>query len=260
MNFANAKRIEIEIVNAQYRFNTHASMTQPGREANGLVYYVKGGHGVDWDGGSVEARQDEVLFLPYASVYGSHLLETGTEYYQIDFLVYADGKCVPLNDEIFTLSKGEAAAFFSEIKAFYDVYVESFEGFLLPCLSYLYSLCGKLLRQRETESGRKNISGVNRALSHIRDHFDEDTPVSDLAEMANLSVSGLDKAFRHAFALSPVAYRTHLRIEHACKLLSGGFSIAETARRVGYENVYYFSKVFKKETGLTPGQFRKTDR
>ena len=58
--------------------------------------------------------------------------------------------------------------------------------------------------------------------------------------------------------MPPKAYITQLRIRYACDLLkSGKYKIGDIAEEVGYKNVYYFSKVFKAQTGSTPSEYKK---
>ena len=55
--------------------------------------------------------------------------------------------------------------------------------------------------------------------------------------------------------LTPVSYRNHIRTEQAKILLEEGFSIDATAQKVGFSDRYYFSKIFKRNTGINPGEF-----
>ena len=62
--------------------------------------------------------------------------------------------------------------------------------------------------------------------------------------------------FRHAFATTPNRYLITRRIERAKELLAAeGVSVTEVAELCGFSDVYYFSKVFKRETGMAPVQW-----
>ena len=69
----------------------------------------------------------------------------------------------------------------------------------------------------------------------------------------------LRKIFKKEIGMSPLEYLTSLRMKHAERLLSTGWSsgraIAEVAQMCGYENALYFSRVFKKHYGCAPSQF-----
>ena len=78
--------------------------------------------------------------------------------------------------------------------------------------------------------------------------------------MSLTSVSNLEKSFKKHLKASPVNYRHKIRIEHAKQLLAGGYSVKETAEKVGYSDIYYFSRMFKKLSGTTPGKYAKENQ
>jgi len=91
--------------------------------------------------------------------------------------------------------------------------------------------------------------------------FAERVSLGELADTANLSVSYLCRAFRSAYGLSPMAYQRELRIRAAKNLLlSTDLLCKEIARRTGFEDVYQFSKTFRKLSGVTPTEFRESYR
>ena len=56
--------------------------------------------------------------------------------------------------------------------------------------------------------------------------------------------------------MSPIEYKNMLKIKKAAELLkTGGFSVTETAKEVNIEDIYYFSKMFKKYMGITAQNF-----
>ena len=73
-----------------------------------------------------------------------------------------------------------------------------------------------------------------------------------------LSRRQFDELFKKRFHKTPARYIMLEKIEYAKQLLQmPHLSIMEVAERCGFSDVYYFSKVFKKETGTTPTSFRK---
>jgi AraC-like DNA-binding protein len=82
--------------------------------------------------------------------------------------------------------------------------------------------------------------------------------VADYAKLCRLSEYYFIRFFHKYMGMSPVAYRTKLRTEHAClRLETTDQSIAEIAKAVGYTDAAQFCKQFKAQTGQTPRAYRK---
>lgn len=85
-----------------------------------------------------------------------------------------------------------------------------------------------------------------------------DWTVESLAQEAGMSRSAFAARFRAVVGQTPLDYLTHWRVYCATRLmLQRNASLADVAQRVGYESAAAFNRVFKRETGLTPGAFRK---
>jgi AraC-like DNA-binding protein len=79
-----------------------------------------------------------------------------------------------------------------------------------------------------------------------------------LAQTAGMSRSGFAARFKTVVGQSPLDYLTQWRIYCATRLLlKGNIVLSEVARQVGYESVAAFNRVFRRETSMTPGAFRK---
>lgn len=82
--------------------------------------------------------------------------------------------------------------------------------------------------------------------------------LSDLAETAGMSISTLSAHFRKTFGLSPKTYLIQYRMRYAAHLLMDkNLNIAEVASRVGYDDPFHFSKIFKKHVGTSPRGLRR---
>lgn len=98
----------------------------------------------------------------------------------------------------------------------------------------------------------KSLIKVNK---YIHEHFTEQICVESLAKMAELSVSYFRKVFTEAYDMSPMKYVTKLRLEKAQDLLRGGhFNVSETADLCGFNDVFYFSKIYKQKMGVSPSE------
>ncbi len=96
---------------------------------------------------------------------------------------------------------------------------------------------------------------------YIDEHYAETITAEDLASMSHCSKGHLFRAFKKSFRVSPLAYQQDLRFEAAQRLLRfTSLRCYEIAQRVGYANVYYFHRQFRKRLGITPRHYRQSMR
>ncbi|WP_422474461.1 GlxA family transcriptional regulator [Endozoicomonas sp. ALB032] len=94
--------------------------------------------------------------------------------------------------------------------------------------------------------------------TYFNEHFSEVVSVSGLAKRLFVSTRTLQRRFQNAVGLTVVEYLQKLRLHNACQLIElSNKSISEVSYLVGYHNVSAFRKIFNREYGLTPSEFRK---
>lgn len=126
-----------------------------------------------------------------------------------------------------------------------------------------YDICYKFQDNMEifTESmfysSDSNNKLIKEACDYISKHYSEDISLSDVAEKIHLNPSYLSSLFKQVTGSSFKEYLNRVRIEEAKSLLENtDYSIMEIAVATGYSDQSYFSKVFRKLTGITPKQYR----
>lgn len=93
---------------------------------------------------------------------------------------------------------------------------------------------------------------------YIYNNYRERISVKFLAEMENLSESHFRAVFTEVYGESPVEYIISRRVNVAIYLLGNSDKkLSEISELVGYNDVYYFSRQFKRKTGFSPGKYRK---
>ena len=91
----------------------------------------------------------------------------------------------------------------------------------------------------------------------MKQHFDSPITLQETAGYVDLNPSYFSTLFKQSCGLSFKEYLNYIRIEESKKLLtSTDRSILDIAIDIGFEDQSYFTKVFKKYTGLTPKQYR----
>ena len=98
----------------------------------------------------------------------------------------------------------------------------------------------------------------NQVRDYIEVHLDDDISLTTLAELARLSPFHFARVFKQSFGLPPQRYLTLRRIERAKELLrQPDLSVTRIGLNVGFSDTSSFSAAFRRETGVTPTDFRR---
>lgn len=150
---------------------------------------------------------------------------------------------------------GEVQALFTDLERLWG---RREPGFLLRCRSIILQLmhihvrccCGAA---PSVPHARKLAPIVARLQANLA----QAVSIEALAKAAELSPSRFRVLFKHYTGHSVVRYQNWLRVNKAKDLLlSGEYSVTEAAQEVGFVDVYYFSRLFKKLTGFSPSYYR----
>jgi AraC-like DNA-binding protein len=99
---------------------------------------------------------------------------------------------------------------------------------------------------------------VDRAIAHARRHLRDKLGADDLARAAGVSRGRLAALFRDVTGYPPLEYLRRMRVDEARRLLGEvDLSVKEVALRCGFDDVFHFSRVFRKIDGLSPSHFRQ---
>ena len=92
----------------------------------------------------------------------------------------------------------------------------------------------------------------------IAQHYERQDIVAELVRESGLPKRSFDRRFRAATGYSPLSYVQTLRVEEAKQLLeTGSVSVEQIGREVGYEDAASFRRLFRKLTGISPGEYRR---
>lgn len=124
------------------------------------------------------------------------------------------------------------------------------------CMSILWDLIYKI--QTNTRLPKAQNEMIEPAIEYIENHYlDPQISVEKLATRCGISYSMFLKIFEQRFSTTPKNYIIKLKMNHACELLKTEKSITEISEALGFTDVYFFSKQFKKYMNLSPTTYRK---
>ena len=107
------------------------------------------------------------------------------------------------------------------------------------------------------EADRETTGKVDRSIAFMADHLNQPLQVATLAALANVSPSHFFALFKKRTGCPPMDYFTRLRMRQAGRLLdSTTASVKEVAAALGYDDPFYFSRVFKSVHQMPPSQYR----
>lgn len=145
-------------------------------------------------------------------------------------------------------------------KYLFDLHDE-ISGRLEPDREIVRNTLTNLIREAARSKTSTQQRPVPEHLLRVREildtHYAEEVSLQRLSRAAGLSIAHLCTEFRSHFGVPPITYLIHRRLNIASRLLrETSLAVGIIGQRVGYDDPYYFSKLFKSHTGMTPSSLR----
>lgn len=124
------------------------------------------------------------------------------------------------------------------------------------CLELAALMGRKSLEVKNSFQGKKDEK-IYRVIEELHSSYNVKWSISELSNMCNLSAFQFIRNFKAHTGMTPIDYLIKIRIDKAKEfLLSSSLSINEISEILGYENAFYFSRIFKRKEGVSPEKYR----
>lgn len=136
---------------------------------------------------------------------------------------------------------------------------QKYDEMLTLLLRNIFILINRSLEMnvKFTDTTEKEVSY---AVYHFRENYNKDINIEEYAEKQNTSISWFIRCFRQITGQTPLQYIINLRIANAQMMLeTTDYSISQIAEKVGYDNPLYFSRIFHRQTGVSPREYRRNN-
>ncbi|WP_434311360.1 AraC family transcriptional regulator [Hominifimenecus sp. rT4P-3] len=123
---------------------------------------------------------------------------------------------------------------------------------------WIHQAMNQYMKQVLSQAEKKHKNIIFQAIRYMNDNYADRITLEDVAGHVYLSASYFSRIFREETGETFNAYLNYIRVEKSKGLLlTRRMKISEVATRVGFDDQSYFTKVFKKATGMLPGAYRE---
>lgn len=237
----------ISVLNPTWKSNNGPSGIRP---YHALSYRITGDAEFTHANGDTHVGNGDIIFVPALYEYTMQAKEEN-----LFVIHFQSDEALPKNMKTF---RSKTPQYFErKFRELYNAWSKKQHGYKHECKSILY----RILLQIERELTENKFFGAEdrllNAMEYIHDNFTSNSlSVESLAHMCGMSDTYFRRLFVKHFSTTPLKYINTLKLNYAKELLqSGYYTISQVSEKCGFENVQYFSRYIKKETGRTPSEF-----
>ena len=251
-----------------YRLSSHYKLPtwwHSGRPDWQLLYVASGkAHFYIKDQEVIVTAGNMVLYQPKQEMHYEYFGKDKPEVYWVHF---TGGQVrsilkrhdVPMDNNVFYVGNSPTYGYlFKEMILELQTCRVGYEALLSMYLEQIFVLVqrSRLDKSPVVSSHLQEEMGIARR--YFQEHYNEDINIEEYALSRNMSVSYFLKKFKEVTTKSPMQYILGIRISNAVSLLeSTDYNVTEISTIIGYDNPLYFSRIFKKQKGVSPSDYRK---
>jgi AraC-like DNA-binding protein len=246
---------------ASYHFRERAG----GSPQNILIYCTEGRGWFEVEGKKQVVAQNQYFVVPAQAGhrYGADK-DAPWSIYWMHFSGEVAACLMPYPNQVLEIDHAPNARFSDRILLFEEIYRNLGMGYSTDNLAYasicLWHLLGsfKYLAQFRKIKDTNLTDPVSRAIEYMRAKLPGKLSLDEIASHCGMSLSHFCFLFKKTSGRTPLDYLTHLRIQQACQLLDfTKLKVKEIAPKTGFDDPFYFSRVFAKIMGMSPDKYRR---
>ena len=210
------------------------------------------------DGRTVVAKKGDIIYLPPDITYVSKWqTEPKGKAMSILFSVISEDENSNISDDLFIMLNDKYGIYLNLFSHFIDVYEKGRLGYKIKCQSIFCDIYYTILMECMQKQENKKESNIDKGILYIENNYMDDINIDELAKMCYTSTSTFRRKFHNITGMSPIEYKNKLKMSKAAALLkTGEYNVKEAAAEVKINDVYYFSKMFKKYMNVTPATIK----
>ncbi len=245
----------------------HFRARRKGADQYILIYCLEGSGNIEINNQKFQLLPNHFLLIPPSiphryganekdpwSIYWLHFVGSRSEYLYKQFLnIKGEPGAVHVPFQKFRIDLFKHIMYILE-KGYSKQNIEYVNITLWELLSsFIYSRFFQEIGQQVAEA-----DFINEAINYMQECIDQSISVEELARHVNYSTSYFHSSFKDKTGFSPVHYFNQLKIQKACQYLSfTNYSVKEISHNLGFNDPFYFSRLFKKLMNLSPSKYRK---
>jgi len=245
-----------KIVVALFVTSHNSNSVHQNRPNHGLAMFTEGiANYLFSDGKKVKVQKNEIVYLPKNSSY----TVTGIEHnlcYAINFEIDDE-----ISFESFMFKPKNAGKFINNFKNAERFWKSKKHGTQMKCKAELYSILSAMQDEYLLNyMSKSKLEIIKPAIDYIHENYTKELiSIEMLSDMCNITPEYFRRIFSSFYGISPIKYVNNLKITMAKELLeSKMYSVTEAAIKAGYSEMSHFSREFKKSTGISPSEYKRS--
>lgn len=223
-----------------------------GRPSDCFVYYLYGKVEYVFDRYSFTASPQNFIYLAKNSIYEMKITEP-SKFICVDF-----DFCELSYSQKSRVLKVNASNIENQFQRMFHIWNDKRPSRFSQMFSYAYSIYTEAINA-ENKLYSPTHSLFSEITAYVQNRYtDSNFSIHDISSHFGISEVHLRRLFKQALDISPIKYINNLKLDKAKNMLKfSNYSIVEIAQSSGFADPYYFSRFFKKQTGISPSRYRQ---